>query len=42
MNPAGPLLPFALLRLCVRIPRAMGAAELRPTLQIINGSSQPK
>jgi hypothetical protein len=40
MNPARLLLPFALLSLSVNIPRPLGAAELRPTLQIINGSSQ--
>jgi len=41
MGPARLLLPFALLSLSVGIPRPLGAAELRPTLQIINGSSQP-
>ncbi len=41
MNSAGLLLPFAILSLSVGIPRPFAAAELRPTLQIINGSSQP-
>ena len=41
MNPAGLLLPFALLSFSVGIPRPLAAADLRPTLQIINGSNQP-
>jgi hypothetical protein len=41
MNPARFLLPLAILSLSVGIPRPLGAAELRPKLQIINGSSQP-
>lgn len=38
MNPARFLLPFTILSLSVGSPRPLGAAELRPKLQIINGS----
>jgi hypothetical protein len=41
MNPARFLLPLAILSLSVGIPRPLAAADLRPTLQIINGSNQP-
>jgi len=40
MYPARLILPLTLLSLSVGVPRPLAAAEMRPTLQIINGSSQ--